>query len=84
MCIRDRFGAGGKGVSVITEEPGEPQEMMRCPPGINRKEEMHSNSCTNWISPIVCLYKEQSTVDYITSLTCGMKSEQRGYLKVGT
>ena len=63
-------GAGGGGATVITEGPGEPQEMMQCPPGIHRKEEIHSsgeadwpNSHTNWISPIVCLYKVQSSVD---------------------
>ena len=28
---------------MITEGPEEPQEMMQCPPGINRDEEIHSS-----------------------------------------
>ena len=41
-------GAGGGGATVITEGPGEPQEMMQCPPGINRKEEIHSSGEADW------------------------------------
>ena len=41
-------GAGGGGATVITEGPREPQEMMQCPPGINRKEEIHSSGEAGW------------------------------------
>ena len=41
-------GAGRGGATVITEGPEEPQEMMQCPPGINRKEGIHSSGEADW------------------------------------
>ena len=54
-AVAEWGGGGGGGVSVegggatvITEGPREPQEMMRCPPGINKKEEIHSSGRAGW------------------------------------